>query len=558
MPHSTARNDEELEHLQDRVLSVLAGERSDPTLPDEPRYEEALAAIVEMRLAFDLADEERGNVTTLSTKGLAVQLLHYKKTLYWTIAGCLLLTLGAGAWNNERTRRVEVQRAFEVLADQGYLEPGNGQILIDGNDSLLFTGLIHRERVSRVIVEPGEGVDAFEIPVADLTPRGNSSPWKRFEVRRKYDLSGKEFDAKIVLELNSSELDEKIREQLRQQGFQSRIEVQRPFVATPFGLVARPEQLLRIVTPHPGDEIISLSPVLTVEAVVEGHVTALLVTAKGETFLVSEPRSISSEISKLPLLLPDDLPAGKHDLVVGFARSPDVWTAHLPDDVSRLPVRIGSRPSATQISYATVSMSSLENERRLARWVLDEVDSGWVELHSLNQKYERITDSGQLPKTNFLVQNIEISHCKSPPGDLAANVKASTLHTLLMYHTLLDDQSLKTIVENCKTVRFLYIGSTNITDEGVNCLSQLNTLQNLSINGTEITDRAVQLLAQQKHESLTVLHLNNTAITDESVRELERSFAALRQVNIQGTRVSPEAVLKLKKARPELDVDADY
>jgi hypothetical protein len=88
-------------------------------------------------------------------------------------------------------------------------------------------------------------------------------------------------------------------------------------------------------------------------------------------------------------------------------------------------------------------------------------------------------------------------------------------------------------------------------NEWVDALNDLRTVKTLMLAGPQVTDATLARL--NGSSALVELHLNNTSITDAGLARLGK-FSHLRWLSLYKTRVSKDAVEKLKRSMPKLSV----
>lgn len=96
---------------------------------------------------------------------------------------------------------------------------------------------------------------------------------------------------------------------------------------------------------------------------------------------------------------------------------------------------------------------------------------------------------------------------------------------------------------------WLDVVETQITDAGLEKLTGLQKLERLRIDSTSLTDAGVAQLT--KFPKLHQLNLERTKITDAGLLELAK-MPSLKEVYVPGKNVTPEAVERLRKARPKV------
>ncbi|MBI3469213.1 MAG: hypothetical protein HY000_39925 [Planctomycetes bacterium] len=453
--------------------------------------------------------------------------------------------------------REQAEAALRLLAAEGYLTParftdaaGSGGIVIQGNNILLCSGIVARKRVARLIVHLSNSALPIEITPAEMKPLPAAGDWVTFAKSLTCELNGEELDVKLVAELTDET--RRLREDagLDQPGT---LTISRSFIATPLGLVVHPGTRLPVLGIRANQEIIDLAPSFDVTPIRSGHLAAFLLASAGEHYMVAVPRPIATGTPTiLSLRLPFRLSEGTHQLVLGLAPSSTAWPsesygAETPMRVDRLPDSDGA------IAYSAVPLAAIDPERRLAQWVLRQ--GGKVKLHSPDGQrlMEEFSDAKQLPVEKFHVQSIDLTNCPLPASALQANlVGAGSLQGIFLSSTATDDATLGVIVRNHRGIVWLSLGSTKITDDGINGLADLQSLALLTLNDTRVTDRSVQALAGLRN--LVELHLHDTAVSDESVRALEQGFPKLNTVRLDRTMVTSTGVEKLRTARPGLSV----
>jgi tRNA A-37 threonylcarbamoyl transferase component Bud32 len=201
---------------------------------------------------------------------------------------------------------------------------------------------------------------------------------------------------------------------------------------------------------------------------------------------------------------------------------------------------------------------------------------------------------GVLATSPHLTQ-LQLGGC--PVSDLSALTGHPALMRLNLYGCPITDDSLRAI-RSCPRLRFLVLSDTKLSDAGVAELAGHPELYSLYLWKTPCTDKSAEhLLAMPKlydvslpsgatdeflktlapKKSLSQLLIHNTKVTSAGLAEL-RNFPALRflafsgnrfnddaiphleaaakltSVNIQGTKITPEGVKRLRAARPGLAI----
>jgi hypothetical protein len=98
---------------------------------------------------------------------------------------------------------------------------------------------------------------------------------------------------------------------------------------------------------------------------------------------------------------------------------------------------------------------------------------------------------------------------------------------------------------------YLDLNDTKIDDRGLECLAGMERLYHLSLAGTAVTDAGLKHL--RRLPDLHSLNLNHTGVSDAGLATL-KEIPQLSQLNLVGTRVTAAAGERLKKDRPQLQV----
>ncbi len=110
---------------------------------------------------------------------------------------------------------------------------------------------------------------------------------------------------------------------------------------------------------------------------------------------------------------------------------------------------------------------------------------------------------------------------------------------------VLEDIARMTCVEE------LFLGGSDLTDDGVATLTGLTRLTWLELSDTRITNRAIGIAATLPQ--LQTLMLYGTAIDDACVSIVSR-MPSLRTVGLDSTHISAKGLASLRKARPYLEI----
>ena len=145
-------------------------------------------------------------------------------------------------------------------------------------------------------------------------------------------------------------------------------------------------------------------------------------------------------------------------------------------------------------------------------------------LNSLRRiaKSVKVNGKGEIVALDLTGVSLNESH-------LAAIGTLRFLRSLALPKTNLTDDGLKT-VGKLPNLAFLSIGRTRISSDGLRHLKRLKNLKGLRIFGNKgVGDSGVAHLMGMK--TLTVLQINNTAITKAGVQKLKRALPNCRIIH---------------------------
>jgi tetratricopeptide (TPR) repeat protein len=101
-------------------------------------------------------------------------------------------------------------------------------------------------------------------------------------------------------------------------------------------------------------------------------------------------------------------------------------------------------------------------------------------------------------------------------------------------------------------LRDLSLSNSNISDAGLAPLAGLENLEHLNVMMTRVGDIGLAHLKGLK--KLRELNLAFTSVTDAGLKHLE-GLKSLHSLDIKGTRITAEAVSRLRRARPDLQIE---
>ncbi|MBW3541230.1 MAG: hypothetical protein KY476_13260, partial [Planctomycetes bacterium] len=154
------------------------------------------------------------------------------------------------------------------------------------------------------------------------------------------------------------------------------------------------------------------------------------------------------------------------------------------------------------------------------------------ELSELGLEHEQITRRGFESLTRMAsLEGLDLNACAVDNSDLA-------------------------LIGGMRRLRNLSLAATTVGDAGVELLLQSSpkALQILGLQQTDVTDESLRRI----HESgIIFLWLSGTAITDRGLVHLTR-VSELSGLSLQSTKVSAEGVARLKLARQACAIQCDF
>lgn len=106
-------------------------------------------------------------------------------------------------------------------------------------------------------------------------------------------------------------------------------------------------------------------------------------------------------------------------------------------------------------------------------------------------------------------------------------------------------------IKGLASLQKLYLKSTRITDIGVEHLAELSQLNELNLSGTNVTDDGLAHL--KVLENLTMLYLDLTQVTDAGLDHL-KELPKLRCLDLRKSQVTQEGVDGFKESIPGCDI----
>jgi len=198
------------------------------------------------------------------------------------------------------------------------------------------------------------------------------------------------------------------------------------------------------------------------------------------------------------------------------------------------------------IPASDIATDIFDTERRVARWVLGSggamtmnfrTDDGW--------SGRRVNSLDELPEDPFLIQVIDLSQKELSSFEIQELRKLHSLQGLSSYARSTSDDLMFQLNPRWK-MKWLYING-QVTDRGVAALSAYHdSLLVLDLSYSQVTDESVRLLKGFPH--LRGLFLGSTAVTDESLPILAE-YPALVSLNLSYTQVTGTQIAALADCR---------
>ena len=151
-------------------------------------------------------------------------------------------------------------------------------------------------------------------------------------------------------------------------------------------------------------------------------------------------------------------------------------------------------------------------------------------------KSSLIADTDSIPTTEFQIQAIDLSNCRSVVDDdikLIAGLPRLRALKLAGCDGITDAGFRH--LEHLVSLRDLDVSETRFTDESSTCLRALSNLVTLRLSGTRIGDSATQNL--RGLNELTQLELNRCDLSDAALNEIT-TLPRLQELDLQGTSVT--------------------
>ena len=134
------------------------------------------------------------------------------------------------------------------------------------------------------------------------------------------------------------------------------------------------------------------------------------------------------------------------------------------------------------------------------------------------------------------------------------DVRAGRTIQIRLDHTTVHDADLQPLAGLKSTPLRINFSHSDVTDQGLARLCELDGLEQLRLSSPRITDAGLEPLAALKH--LRFLHLIDMPITDAGLDHLH-ALNGLESLYLDGTQVTDEGLARLIKALPGVHLHID-
>jgi hypothetical protein len=180
-------------------------------------------------------------------------------------------------------------------------------------------------------------------------------------------------------------------------------------------------------------------------------------------------------------------------------------------------------------------------ERQVAQWVLKQ--GGAVQLDSSAEAAE-ISDAEDLPSWEPSVIGVNLRNKAAVTDeDLEQLLALSSLQRLDVSRTKITPAAANTLAR-MPALRELELAGTKIGDEAIMRLQELKGVESLNLTGTSLSDRGIARLCTLP--KLKALYLGHTAVTDAALQMLAEAKTPLEYLGVPKTQVSEAALAHLK------------
>jgi len=204
-------------------------------------------------------------------------------------------------------------------------------------------------------------------------------------------------------------------------------------------------------------------------------------------------------------------------------------------------------------------------------------------LRSVALRGTKVTDAGlAFFKDRQYIENVDLSRSRITGSGLNA-LRFGRVKELNLAESKFDDRGLAELIGMGQHLQRLNLAATAVTDDGLESLSSLRTLESVDLSRTRITGTGLRYLPiglrelnlsgakignahlshLERFNSLEVLNLSDTQTTDDAIPHIQAMAEAqnskvgrrrFKDLNLQKTLVTDRAIESLLKATPGLRI----
>lgn len=188
------------------------------------------------------------------------------------------------------------------------------------------------------------------------------------------------------------------------------------------------------------------------------------------------------------------------------------------------------------------------------------------ELRNLSITYSRITDGGLKKLVRFkILRGLTLDGNNITDAGAATLAKFPALEAITLEQTRVTDAGMASLAKSA-TLWALCVtgtlpGDLAVGDAGLNSLADMPKLKDLALRMGRVTDKGLAEMAKPGNFSgLGRFDVTGTAVTDAGLKNFHdlKALPALKVLDLTRTQVTPDGVVALQKARPDLRVTAAY
>ena len=213
-------------------------------------------------------------------------------------------------------------------------------------------------------------------------------------------------------------------------------------------------------------------------------------------------------------------------------------------------------------------------ERRAAEWVLG--IGGSVGIHS-DGEFRIIRDLANLRQTPFRLSHVTLTSNEQVSDFNLECLRSIPLKQLSLQNTSVTDEGIEQL-EQLSSLEKLYLSGTHVSDHSLGHLSEAHNLVVLTLSSTLVTDAGVRHIARlsslekllltktaigdaalmhvEHLKALEELHLQETQITDAGLQHLSK-LKNLTVLDLYGTQITPAGVADLQKSLPKCRINLE-